>query len=446
MSRCLLGRYRPLHRVGSEETRAALERVTLIVMDEAHIRFRHHQAIVEHLPQARVLGLSATPLREGLGLMFGQMVKGPSYADLIGRGFLVSGRYFLPHAEDIRQGLGAVGVASTGDYVTSQLSALMRRRTIIGDVVEQWRERGENRRTICFAVDRAHSKELCDAFQRSGIAAEHIDLHTDEAERAEIFKRFRNGRTRVLCSINVLAVGFDEPLASCAILARPTLSLTMHIQQIGRVLRAADGKQDALILDHAANVLRHGKVEDFDPPELSTIDKQTDRASRTHESDYFPCPSCRAVMSPGQRVCQECGHEIAQQNTVDHVHGRLIENPEDHSRLTEGEYKRLYCELRMLNQQRGKDAEGAARQAYAQYPRAFRFRVSPPHGNLCLSRRRPRGPSTWRCHGPSPTASGKKKNASSNRRLVDVALRRRCEGLERDRMRHGWNAPSAADS
>lgn len=363
------------------EIRAALARVTLIVMDEAHIRFQHHQAIVDHLPHARVLGLSATPLRDGLGLMFNELVRGPGYADLIERGYLVPGRYFLPAIEDVERGLRDVATASTGDYVNSQLSELMRRRTIVGDVIETWRERGENRRTICFAVDIAHSKALCDGFLRAGVPAEHIDLHTTEDDRTAMFRRFRRGDTRVLCSVAVLAVGFDEPMASCAILARPTLSLTMHIQQIGRVLRAAEGKADALILDHAANVLRHGKVEDFIPPDLSEIDKQTDRAARNHVSDQFPCPDCRAVMNPGQRVCQECGHEMARDNSVDHVHGRLIEAPEDHQAITGDELQNLYCELRAIHRGRGKDADAASKQAWAQIrshfdfscPRAWRF-------------------------------------------------------------------------
>lgn len=357
------------------EIKAALSRVTLVVIDEAHIRFGHHEQILQSLPHARVLGLTATPLREGLGLMFGEMVRGPSYADLLELGYLVKPRYFIPHAQDIAAGLRSVDVAATGDYVTSQLSALMRRKTIIGDVVETWREKAGNRPTIVFCTDIAHSKATADGFLQAGIAAEHIDLRTDEAERAAMFRRFRNGETKVLCSIVVLAVGFDEPVASCAILARPTLSLTMHIQQVGRVLRACEGKLDALILDHAGNVLRHGKVENFTPPELSAIDRRTDRKPVAHESDLFPCPKCRTVLSPGQRVCGECGHELARRNEVDFLPGRLVENADaDREALQVAEMHELYLELRYLHVCRGKDCDRAAKIAYAQILEHFGFK------------------------------------------------------------------------
>lgn len=365
------------------EVKAALDRITLVVIDEAHIRFRHHQAVIEQLPNARILGLSATPLRDGLGLIFGELVKGPSYDRLIEAGHLVRARYFVPHAEDVADALDGVGVASTGDYVNAQLSALMRQRTIIGDVVETWREKSEGRPTICFAVDIAHSKALCDGFLQAGTPAEHIDLRTSEDDRAAMFQRFRSGRTKVLCSIVVLGVGFDAPNAACAILARPTLSLTMHVQQVGRVLRACEGKSDALILDHSGNVLRHGKVEDFEPPPLSEIDKRTDKVSKTHVSDFFPCSECRAVMPPGQRVCHECGHEIARRNTVDHVPGKLIEEGGKRERMTQAELRGLYLELRFMAKARG------YKEGWAYYKLREHFDFKAPYDWKSLSPSRP---------------------------------------------------------
>ncbi|MCU0833699.1 MAG: DEAD/DEAH box helicase family protein [Chromatiaceae bacterium] len=337
------------------EVRAVLERVSLICVDEAHIRFDHHTALLDHLPHARVLGLTATPLREGLGLTYETLVKGPSYEHLIGAGHLVRPRYFLPHTVDLKRGLDGVGVSSTGDYVTKDLSALMRKRTIIGDLVSTWQQKAQGRPTIVFAVDIAHSKETCGAFLAAGIAAEHIDMHTTEEERSAIFARFRRGQTKVLCSIVVLAVGFDEPVASCAILARPTLSRIMHIQQIGRVMRTHPDKGDCIVLDHAANVVRHGKVEEFDPPPLDLLDKTADKAKRTGDTtDYFPCPACSALMAPGQRVCAECGHEIARRNTVDFVPGDLTEEPSGpHKGKTREQLHQLYLELRAVALMRG---------------------------------------------------------------------------------------------
>lgn len=394
------------------ELKAALERVKLVVVDEAHIRHTHHLELLnERLPGRWVLGLTATPLRDGLGLTYDELARGPSYADLIGLGHLVRPRYFLPHLGDVRAGLRSVDVASTGDYVVSQLSTLMRQRAIVGDVASTWLEKAQGRRTIVFCVDLAHSRSVCDAFQAAGVAAEQIDMFSGEADRASIFRRFHCGETLVLCSVGVLAVGFDEPRASCAVLARPTLSLSLHIQQVGRVLRAAPEKADALVLDHAGNVLRHGKAEDFDPPELSVLDKTSDKSKEKNGADYFPCAECHALMEPGQRVCGECGHEVARRNTVHFLPGALVEQGEDRKETTVAEYRDLYLELRYVATARGKDADGAAKTAYAQLLGHFDFRC----------------PYSWRAMAPK-VPSTKTLNLEHSWRIAFAKARAREQG------------------
>jgi DNA repair protein RadD len=355
------------------EIRAALERVRLVVIDEAHIQHMHHIELLNRLPECWVLGVTATPLRDGLGLTYDALVKGPSYADLIALGHLVPPRYFLPHIADVEAGLRSVGVASTGDYVLTQLSALMRQRAIVGDITQTWLEKAQGRRTIAFCVDLPHSRSVCDAFRAAGVCAEQIDMYSGEEDRASIFRRFRSGETLVLTSVGVLGVGYDEPLTSCAVLARPTLSLSLHIQQVGRILRAAPEKADAAVHDHAGNVLRHGKVEGFDPPELSAVDKASDKSKEKHAADYFPCPECRALMEPGQRVCGECGHEVARRNTVHFLPGALVQQGEDRKEMTRADLRDLYLELRYIAAARGKDEDASAKRAYAQVRGHFDF-------------------------------------------------------------------------
>ena len=352
--------------VGSIQTIAArkksaqvadtLSRVTAVVVDEAHIRFKEHDKLAQALPDARILGLSATPLRDGLAEAFDVLVRGPDYDWMIAQKYLVRPRYFLPTHTQVDRALSSMGISSTGDFHQGDLSKLMRDKVIIGDIVETWIEKASNRPTICFCVDIAHSRETCDAFRLRGIPAEHIDMHTKDDERSAMFERFRTGQTKVLCSVVVLGTGFDEPSASCAILARPTLSLILHIQQIGRAMRPWPNKDDCLVLDHAGNVHRHGRVEDFLPPDLTEIDRRSDKKKRTQgAADVFPCPSCRAMMEPGQRICDECGHEIRKPATVHHVPGELVEDDSGREPDTSIEdLQTLYLELLSYCDQRGR--------------------------------------------------------------------------------------------
>nr|WP_207173461.1 helicase-related protein [Halochromatium glycolicum] len=139
---------------------------------------------------------------------------------------------------------------------------------MVGDIITTWKERATDRPTLVFAVDIAHSKAIIEDFVDEGIAAAHLDAYTTADERERIIDAFRTGEIKVLSSVNVLGIGFDYPGASCAILARPTLSEALHMHQMGRAIRKAEGKTDAVILDHAGNTLRFGLPEHFEVPDL----------------------------------------------------------------------------------------------------------------------------------------------------------------------------------
>ncbi len=271
----------------------------------------------------RVLGLTATPLRKGLGLRFQVVVVGARIRELIEQGYLVKARYFAPKPEAIEAALEEVSVRA-GEFVSGELSEAMRNRTIIGDVVGEWQRRGEDRQTIAFCVDKQHARELIAEFRLAGVAAEVVLDDTEDDERARIFEQFDNRDIRVLATVGVLGVGFDSPIASCAILARPTLSYSLYLQQGGRVLRPHPGKTDALVLDHAGNTGRFGLLEDFDPPrELSTIDKHTDRRSRHASAGTWACKDCEAINAGTTNICTECGTPLRRHSAVIILDGEL---------------------------------------------------------------------------------------------------------------------------
>lgn len=297
---------------------------SLIVIDESHIWHGTHGSVLEALPEARVLGLSATPLREGLGQWFDTMVVGSTIKELTSEGWLVGAKHYAPSAAAIETALADIGVRA-GDYRVDQLSECMRNKVVIGDVVSGWKARGENRQTIAFCVDRQHAAELSDEFNAAGIPAAAIIDETPDDTRAELFARFNRGDLRIMCSVGVLSIGFDSPVASCAILARPTLSTALYVQQGGRVLRPYEGKDFALILDHAANTQRHGLLIDFEPPEhLSLIDKTVDKKSRKEKALSWVCRGCEALNPIEVDVCEECGMARYRQTTACLVDGELV--------------------------------------------------------------------------------------------------------------------------
>jgi superfamily II DNA or RNA helicase len=287
-----------------------LPKADLLVLDEAHhCPARTYQKIVRAYPDAIVLGLTATPCRgdgRGLGGIFETIIECPQVAELIEQGYLVRTRVYAPVNPDLR---GVRTVA--GDYVEDQLAARMDRPKLIGDIVTHWHKYGERRRTVAFAVNVSHAMHLCDEFIKSGVRAEHVDGGTPKPERDASLARLASGEIELISNCMVLTEGWDMPEVGCAILARPTKKMGLYRQMIGRVLRPADGKPDAIILDHSGAVFRHGFAED---PVEWTLDPDTRAESAAHaarctehsKSRLLECTQCGAVRIAGE-PCSNCG-------------------------------------------------------------------------------------------------------------------------------------------
>lgn len=313
--------------VCSAQTIAARKRAPLadfIIIDEAHLLHKAHIELMRAWGAVPVVGLTATPLRPDLGKYFSRLVRGPSVRELTESGFLVPAKAYCPSAAHMNRILENVGTKH-GDFAGSELAKAVNQKALIGDIVSTWQDKAVDRPTLAFAVDIAHSKAIVDDFQAVGVLAAHVDAYTPVAERAELFESFRRGEVQILSSVAVLGVGFDVPDAACAILARPTLSEALHIQQVGRVLRPAAGKQDALLLDHAGNVTRFGLPERFQVPELGALDRTTTKAKRKQRR-MVVCSKCGFALEPDQRTCPSCGVDRrARTANVRYIDGALVE-------------------------------------------------------------------------------------------------------------------------
>jgi superfamily II DNA or RNA helicase len=290
--------------------RMELPAADLLVIDECHhCPADTYRRIINAYPDAVLLGLTATPCRgdgRGLGSIFKDIIECPQVAELIGQGYLVGTRCYAPTTPDL---VGAR--VQAGDYVEKQLADRMDKPKLIGDVVTNWHRYGERRKTVCFAVNVSHSVHIRDEFIRSGVRAEHIDGSTPKAERDASLSRLASGEIELITNCAVLTEGWDMPEVGCCILARPTRKMGLYRQMVGRVLRPAHGKSDAIIIDHSSAVFRHGFPED---PVSWTLDPDTFAQNRQHKKRCAPestsrlleCSQCGAVRVGGE-PCQHCG-------------------------------------------------------------------------------------------------------------------------------------------
>jgi DNA repair protein RadD len=281
---------------------------TVLIVDEAHhSRANTYQKIIAAYPDAVLYGLTATPCRgdgRGLGNVFSTMIECPQVAELIVGGYLVKSRVYAPVDPDLK------GVKTAqGDYIISQLAGRMNTDELVGDIVTHWHKYGENRPTVAFAVDVAHSVHIAREFNAAGVRAEHLDGETPQKDRDAILARLKSGETQVVSNCMVLTEGWDMPEVGCAILARPTRQMGLFRQMIARVLRPADGKPDAVILDHSGAVFRHGLPEDHVEWTLDVDRRAENPAQAKRKAGEAPklreCPKCQVLIT--KPPCPGCG-------------------------------------------------------------------------------------------------------------------------------------------
>lgn len=315
--------------VASRETLRRRERpeADIVIIDECH---RAPESIVDAYWDSTVIGLSATPV--GLKDIFEDIVVAGTYAELIDGGFLAA-----PSVWGTQRKVDLTGVRSAGgDYQQAELESAMMDSAIVGDVIDGYLQRGRGHKAVCFASGVAHSQQLVERFKQAGIPAEHIDGTTPMQGRAETLARLESGETRVVCNMGVLTEGWDQPSVRCCILARPTKSLALYKQMVGRVLRPHPSG-DPIVLDHAGNVLRHGMPHD-------DIEWLLSDARPVRKAGVRECGECFAVLEAGTPQCPHCGFAfpVAERHPVAEVAGAMIQ-------ITSVDPKRTFFDAQVAN-------------------------------------------------------------------------------------------------
>jgi len=298
----------------------------LIVVDEAHHATGKTTwgQVLSHYPEARILGVTATPQRlDGLGLgveaggIFDRLITGPTVAQLTAAGHLSPVVVFAPRAMVDLSGIHT----RAGDYATNEVAEAMDKPTITGDAVAHYRQHCSGEPAIAFCASVAHAEHVAASFHAAGFRAASIDGGMDSDLRAQHIDDLGAGRLHVLTSCEIVSEGTDIPIVSAAILLRPTQSLGLYLQQVGRVLRPALGKTRAVILDHVGNCFRHGLPDDDREWSLEGREKRPGTAS-----DAVPvrqCGECYHVHRPAP-ACPRCGYMYpVQSREVEEVAGEL---------------------------------------------------------------------------------------------------------------------------
>jgi superfamily II DNA or RNA helicase len=306
----------------------------LVVVDEAHHAVAGTWAtILTSMPNARVLGVTATPERldgKCLGGMFQVMILGPDAAWLTDEGFLTRAKIYHPKGLDlsmVKRVDSRKGKQEAGE--------ILRRRQFMGDAVTHYSRTIaplHNGTAIAFTPNLEVATTLSEAFREAGISSAVIDGKLDRRQRRRMIRDLGDASLKVLVSVDVISEGTDIPSVAGAILYRPTDSLTLFLQQVGRVLRPIyatgfdldstsgrlaaierGGKPFAVINDHVGNsyigdVVKHGTPTDYRPWSLEG------KVAREKAESAAPpikiCPACCCQIPSISNPCPECGHQF----------------------------------------------------------------------------------------------------------------------------------------
>ncbi len=320
---------RRLHQVDYE----FLKDFHYVVVDEGHdTTSKKYRETLDTINFKALIALTATPFRVGNKVhdYFDSCVKPIEMHELRDQGFLCDARVYAPKKIDVS---GIKKVA--GDFHQGQLFEKVSESEIVGDIVKTYNEYGKGKPAILFCVNIAHSELMAAAFNAAGVKAIHIDQSHNKEERAFALKQLREGKIQILSNVNVMSTGIDEPSIGVLILARPTMSEVLYVQQVGRGLRPYKicqcgteyggekecykcgsrltkfEKEYLIVLDHANNTSRHGLPYKVRKAELTEKDKKNKKED--DEIIISTCPNCFAVLENRKLHCPFCDSSIVSQ-------------------------------------------------------------------------------------------------------------------------------------
>ncbi|MBR1625890.1 MAG: DEAD/DEAH box helicase [Bacteroidales bacterium] len=234
-----------------------------IICDEAHhFLANDYTKIRATFPDAYLLGVTATPYRlnhQPFTDSFNILLRTKSVNKFIKEGWLSEYEYYsIEPTSKLQLEIDNLRILNTGDYSENAMSKALDNRQIRAGVVKTWLKYAKGKKTIVYTINQKHNEHLCNEFNDTGFVCIAIDSNTPKEEREEYVEQFRKREITIICNVNIFSEGFDCPDVECIQLARPTTSLSMYLQQVGRGLRIAENKDKTIFLDNVGLYNRFG--------------------------------------------------------------------------------------------------------------------------------------------------------------------------------------------
>jgi len=282
-----------------------INKYDLFIVDECHdCTAPKYKNFLDLIPSDKtIIGFSATPFKVGRKThhFWNHLIHPTTTLDLIKQKHLVFPEVYSAEIE-----MKTTKKLTGGDFNQKDLFLQNDDMKVYGDIVNEYKKHGHNKKAFCFAINIEHSKKIAQEFSRNEIYAVHVDSSHSAEYRKEVLWEFENGNIQVLCNVNLFSTGTDIPCVEVGIMARPTKSRILWVQQVGRILRPSKGKEKALILDHGGNTFRLGHpINDF-PADISEITKND---SSEPELKVYKCQSCFYIFSENTTTCPMCGEK-----------------------------------------------------------------------------------------------------------------------------------------
>ena len=376
-------RYRPSEKIQicsaqTLEKRGSFPGLDLLIVDEAHSQRQETTNMIKRNERIRVIGLSASPFTNGMGNTYSHVVSCVTTKELVDDGLLAGLRVFIAKEIDMT---GAKTIA--GEW--SQKETTERGIRVTGDIVSEWVKKtheifGRPRKTIVFCAGVDHGNDLSQKFAEAGYNFISICYKDDDEYKRQVIEDFSRPDTEIhgLIATDILTKGFDCQDVMIGVSARPfSKSFSSHVQQMGRVMRACEGKDYAVWLDHSGNFIRfNDQWEDLYHNGVKELHDGTEKAKKEptdKEKEAAKCPRCGCLWGNGD-ACLHCGFVREKRNTVIDVPGEMVElGTSTKVEKYDSAYKEsFYQQLLGYAQDRG------YKDGYAYFAYLDKFNVSPP--------------------------------------------------------------------